>query len=131
MEYTDGEKRLIARYGKCQVCGGARTALSIGDQQQLVCTRLKEHPREEEDTSPDLEREAAGYQYRDSSFQIIHTTSVPMTDQEALEYCSIVDAWFLDVSPMYVEVRRLDSGHYKMLPYVYDAETREVAPLEA
>lgn len=77
-----------------------------------------------------MEREAAGYQYRDANFNIIHTTSVPMTDKEALEYFSIVALWF-NKPPVYIEVRRFDTGKYKMLPFAYDAETREVTELAA
>lgn len=93
----------------------------------------QEETRPHLQTCPDWEppptREAAAYRYRDASFNIIHTTSVPMTNQEALEYFSVVAVWF-DKPPTYVESREFDSSKFTMLPFVYDADTREVTKLE-
>lgn len=101
----------------------------------LVCehcgrTEVQSH----EPTCPDWEeppqREAAGYQYRDASFNVIHVTSIPATDEEAMDYCRIVAVWFNYKGDVYVEARRFGEGKHKMIPFVYNTETREVKSLE-
>lgn len=77
-----------------------------------------------------VEREAAGYQYLNEKFEAIHITSVPMTDQEALEYFPIVAVWFNDTAPKYVMKRGFDEHDYKLIPYQYDAESKEVSRIE-
>lgn len=77
-----------------------------------------------------MNREAGGYQYLNEKFEEIHSTSVPMTDREALEYFSIVALWFTTTSPKYILKRDMNEYEYKMMPYTYDAETEEVTRIE-
>lgn len=78
-------------------------------------------------------REAGGYQYLDDRFRIIHTTSVHCNDEEALDYFRIVALMFpsdSDFHVKYIMRREMHETTYKMLPYQYDPETKEVTPIE-
>lgn len=75
-------------------------------------------------------RDAAGYQYLNDKFELLHTTSVPVNDQEALEYFSFIKTWFFEESPKYITRRELDSVDYKMMPYRYNDKTGKITRIE-
>lgn len=76
-------------------------------------------------------REAGGYRYLDSSFQEITCTSVPMTDEEALEYFGIIQVQFPgDVDVRFIMRRPMHEGEYELMPYYYDKDKGEVYPIE-
>jgi hypothetical protein len=109
----------------CDDCGGtprARGDVEIEDGRLAVCTS-KFHANL-------VEREAAGYEYLSEKFESLHTTSVPMTDQEALEYFSLVHTWFPNSGVKYITRRAMGGTRYEMMPYTYDVETREVTRIE-
>lgn len=76
-----------------------------------------------------VEREAGAYQYLTDKFEIIHTTSVPMTDDEALEYFSIVQLQYPTVTLQYITRRGMNEYKFAMMPFQYDKETGEVKPI--
>ena len=80
-----------------------------------------------------ITREAGGYKYLDENFVECHVTSVHATDEEALDYFRIVQLMFPrspDFKVKYIMRREMHSFEYKMLPWYYDAETKEVRPIE-
>lgn len=79
-------------------------------------------------------REAGGYKYLDQGLRPIHTTSIPMTDEEALDHFRIVALMFPaepDVHVTYIMRRPMHEGEYQMLPWRYDVTTGEVSPIES
>jgi hypothetical protein len=102
------------------------------------CHRKEGQPHEPEcrdhdDPSMWAKREAGGYQYLDDGFRIVHTTSVPMTDEEALEYFSVVQLMFTgepDLWVRYIKRREINSVEYKMIPWQYNKDVGEVFPIE-
>jgi hypothetical protein len=110
---------------RCEDCGGtprARGDVEIEEGRWAICTS-RFHANL-------VEREAGAYEYLDEKFVVLHTTSVPMTDREALEYFPIVEQWFNEMTPKYITKRAVDGHEFKMLPYTYDADTGEVTPIE-
>lgn len=108
-----------------------------GGPKRLVCAccyRSPEEPHEEEcrfrPLRPEeiVQREAHGYEYYSGRFEPIHMTSVPMNDEEALDYFRIVDAMQFteDVRVQYIYKRAWGENEYKMMPYQYNRETGEV-----
>lgn len=80
-----------------------------------------------------VKREAGGYQYLSNEFVVVHTTSVPMTDEEALDYFGIVQLMFHNDPDMwvrYITRREINGIEYKMMPYQYNKDVREVFPIE-
>jgi hypothetical protein len=112
----DGPKRLI-----CAKCG-----------------RSPEQPHEEEceyrPARPEemVQREAHGYEYYSDRFEPVHMTSVPMDDEEALDYFRIIDAirFTEDIRVQYVYKRAWGESEYKMMPYQFNRETGQVLPIE-
>lgn len=89
--------------------------------------------RDHNDPALWVKREAAGYQYMNDKFVIVHTTSVPMTDQEALEYFGIVQLMFTadpDLWVRYIMRRDIGEQTFKMMPFQYNKDVREVFPIE-
>lgn len=77
-----------------------------------------------------VKREAGGYQYLTDLLVVAHTTSVPMTDEEAVEYFPVVQLMFTDDTVIQYITRREVLGHeYKMLPWQFDKEAWEVRPI--
>jgi len=114
----------------------------LGTLPELICEfcwRPESKPHEidcQDNNDPSLwvKREAGGYQYMDQRFRVIHTTSLPMTDDEALEYFGIVQLMFPaepdDFEVKYIMRREIHGTEYKMMPWQFDKETWEVSPIE-
>lgn len=65
-------------------------------------------------------RDAAAYQYWDSEFVELHTTSVPGNDEEAADYFRIVTIWFPDHPPMYVLRKEFGGSEtFAMIPWLF------------
>lgn len=77
------------------------------------------------------ERDAGGYQYINDKFEVVHTTSVPMNDEEAFDYFRNVEQMNFnhETHVRYLTKRGLRDNDYKMLPFQYDSETKEVTPI--
>lgn len=75
------------------------------------------------------QREAQSYQYLNDKFEELHITSVHATDEEALEYFSFIQTWFINEVVKYVVARRYD-GEKKLLPFTFDNQSGEVIPFE-
>lgn len=78
-------------------------------------------------TKPAPTREAGGYEYRDEFFGLVLVTSVPRTDDEALEYFKVVQEW--GEPAVFILKREYEEFTYKPMPYKYDPDTKEVNPL--
>lgn len=100
------------------------------------CSFCYKRPEEAHDiecpdsTDPSLfvTRERAGYQWFSETFQLLHTSSAPMNDEEAIAYSSIVEIWSRNHKVKYLWGRDLDEYVYKMLPYVITVdENRKVS----
>lgn len=78
-------------------------------------------------TTEPPQREAGGYQYRDDRLDIIHNTSAPLTDAEALEYFAVVQSWFPGCKVQYIERREMYKYVFEMMDYQY--VDGEVVPL--
>lgn len=75
-------------------------------------------------------RESQSYQYLDDKFQVVTYTSIPTTDEEALDHFRIIALQY-NVDVTYVTARGFGAtDKYKMLPFKYDRVTGEVTPLE-
>lgn len=78
-----------------------------------------------------MAREAQSYQYLNDKFEVLTSTSIPLTDKEALEYFSIIQLQWWEDDVTYITKRGFDpSDTYKMLPYRYDRDAKEVIPFE-
>lgn len=83
--------------------------------------------RLEDDCPPGLPDTWVGaYRYRDSSFEIVHWTSVPLNHEEAVSYFEFVYGNFGGVL---VERLPPGGGAAVPLPYKYNPETKEVESL--
>lgn len=97
------------------------------------CWRPEDQPhevdcRDHNDPAMWVKREASAYQYLGPDFVPIHQTSVPMTDDEALEYFGIVELMFTGEGPhaVYIMRKALDSAEFKMMPFRFDCVSWEV-----
>lgn len=71
-------------------------------------------------------REHAAYRYRNAALEIVWDTSVPLTDDEALEYFKKVASWSPPNDPaLYVEYRPFGEFIFVAMPYKWNPETRE------
>lgn len=86
---------------------------------------------ESNDPSLWVVRERAGYQFLNLKFEVLHSTSMPMTDQEAYELIGMVEIWHPSERVAYIWARDLDSTDYKMLPYAFNYETQKVEEIES
>lgn len=68
--------------------------------------------------TPKVDR-APAYRYRDRDLNILHTTSVPKDDENALEYFAFVQRWFKDTEVRYIEKRPVGETTYNFLKYEY------------
>lgn len=118
--------------------------LSPEGEQPMWCSHCHKKPEEQHDYDcPDnndpalhVTRERAAYQWYDETFVMIHQSSVPMTDEEAAEYSSLVESWFPGRKIKYLWGKDLGSNEFKMLPYLitvtetskYESEVTWVVP---
>lgn len=110
---------------ECPDCGNpprARGKIELEDGKLATCTS-KFHANL-------VVREAGAYEYLSENFETLHSTSVPMTDKEALEYFSLIKVWFPLEKPCYITRRELDGREFKMMPWRYDNETGRVEKIE-
>lgn len=59
------------------------------------------------------------YRYRDRDLNVIHTTSVPTDDENALAYFAFIDRWMPNAQVQYIEKRNVGSTEYNFLKYEY------------
>lgn len=62
-------------------------------------------------------RERGGYEYYDAQLRYVHATSIPATDEEAVEYFATVAGWTPQVR--YVAGHPHTSLQYEFLPFTY------------
>lgn len=77
-------------------------------------------------------REAGGYQYLDENFQPVWTTSVPRTDEFALQHFKNIQMMHEDINVCYILRRPMHSNEYSMMPFRFDrtlGEEGEVVPI--
>lgn len=67
------------------------------------------------------------YEYIDSSFEVLHVTQVPLSDQDALNRFSEVAQYGPTYDPIMLRVKRID-GTEEVLPWRYDKATDELTP---
>lgn len=65
----------------------------------------------------------AGYRYSDAMLHVVFHTSVPTSEEEAVEYIKTLND--MGFPAMYVEKREPNSYEYKLLPTAYDAIKNE------
>ena len=101
------------------------------------CWRKESEPHDRDcpdnnDPSLWVQREALAYQYLGPDFVPVHVTSVPMNDDEALEYFGIVELMFVGPGPhaRYIQRKALDSQKFEMMPWYFDNDKWEVRPIE-
>jgi len=93
-----------------------------GEPHELEC-------RDSNDPSLWVKREARAYCYLDENYEELHTTSVPMTDTEALDYFRIVSIWFPSTPPKFITRKGMDSEAFVPMPYFFEAEFEAVIPI--
>lgn len=95
-----------------------------GEPHELEC-------RDCNDPSLWVKREALAYTYLTENFEELHTTSTPMTDEEAVEYFRLVHFWFPKDPPKYITRKGLDPSDeaFHMMPWMYEAEYEAVIPI--
>lgn len=67
------------------------------------------------------------YEYYDEKLTIIHTTSVPLCDEQALDEFTKVAGYGPGFRPKWLSVRRPD-GKIEMLPWTYNKDTDTLYP---
>jgi len=63
-----------------------------------------------------------GYRYRDEDLNIVHTTSAPQSDEQALHYFNLVTDWFKDLKVRFIEKREPGSTEYHYMQFYFDGE---------
>ena len=71
-------------------------------------------------------REAVAYQYLDDHLNILHHSSVPKTDDEAIDYFTFVADMGPLFHPKFIAAKRPGSLRYDVLQVWYEEETDEV-----
>lgn len=71
-------------------------------------------------------READAYQYLDARLTVIWHTSIPWTDDEAIDYFTFVRNISPKFHPKYIAVKRPGAQRYDVLPVWYEEETDDV-----
>ena len=67
------------------------------------------------------------YRYRDADLNVIHTTSAPKDDTQALNYFGLVSDWFKNLRVVFIEKRDVGSTEYHFMQYEFDG--KEARPL--
>lgn len=62
------------------------------------------------------------YRYRDADLNIVHTTSAPKDDTQALHYFGLVSDWFKDLQIVFIEKRDTGSTEYHFMQYEFDGK---------
>ena len=70
----------------------------------------------------DARLQPSSYTYYDSDAQVLHVTSVPLCDDEALDKFTQVADWFPNCHPTWLAVKR-PGEKLAMLPFTYDRDT--------
>jgi hypothetical protein len=78
------------------------------------------------DFTADPRWQPSNYQYFDEKLTILHITSAPKCDDEAIDMFSTVANWFPTRTPKWIQVKRPGESKFETLPVEYDAETDEV-----
>lgn len=78
------------------------------------------------DPRGDVRFQPAVYTYWDDKLRVIHHTSVPICDDEAIDKFTEVANYGPDYNPVYLRVKRPGEREHHTLPYRYDAEKDEV-----
>lgn len=106
----------------------------------LICEHCgkSEYVRHEE-TCPDylkdlpVTREAGAYQYLTDKFEVVHTTSAPLNDEEALAHFGLVQLMFPKEGPdfwvRYIMRREMHENEFKMMPWQFNKDVWEVFPI--
>lgn len=81
----------------------------------------------ETDPRGDTRYRATTYQYFSDRAQIIHTTQVPLCDDQAIDEFTRVAGWGPGFNPVWLKAKRPD-GREEMVPWVYDKSTDTVTP---
>ncbi len=71
-------------------------------------------------------REAVAYQYLDERLNVLWHSSVPKTDDQAIDYFTFVADIGPAFHPKYIAAKRPGSLRYDVLPVWYEEETDEV-----
>jgi hypothetical protein len=79
-------------------------------------------PRADPRWSPD------SFQYFDAGLRLLHTTTVPFCDDEAIDYFTSVAAFGPGYHPVYIGVVRAGTRDLKLLPWVYNEQEDLVTP---
>lgn len=77
-------------------------------------------------------REAGAYKYLSDKFEVVHQTSAPLNDDEALGYFGIVQLMFQrdpDLWVRYILRRNLHEDEFKMMPWEFNKDVWEVLPI--
>lgn len=104
------------------------------DQSHFICEFCKRdewlvHAEDCPDYDPNDKsvREAAAYQYLDEKFVVLHTTSMPLCDDDAVDTFRIVAIWFPNNPPRYVLRKDFGSDEFKMIPWQYvEGEVKQI-----
>jgi hypothetical protein len=81
------------------------------------------------DPRGDLRWKPSSYEYLDNKLRVIHTTSIPFCDDEALDRFTAVADYGAAFNPVYIQVRRPDRT-VEILPWEYRKSTDTLHPLE-
>jgi hypothetical protein len=79
-------------------------------------------PRADPRWKPDI------YTYYDAGLQVLHVTSVPFCDDEAIDDFTHVADFGPGYHPVYIGVVRAGERKLTLLPWVYDEKEDEVNP---
>lgn len=73
------------------------------------------------------EREAGAYQFLTDKLEVVHTSSVPTTDKQALLHLKLVQCWFPSERVQYITKRNMNGREFTMLPVeIIDGEVFEI-----
>jgi len=90
--------------------------------EQSVLSKMRNSERSISKT----EREAKAYQYLDPMLNVIWHSSVPLSDDDAIDYFTFVRDIGPQFHPKYIAVLRWDSLRYDVLQVWYEEETDDV-----
>lgn len=67
------------------------------------------------------------YQYMDLDLDVMHVTSAPTSDEAALEYFKLVQAWFPQTTVQFIQRREAGQYVYQFMPFEYvDGEVKKL-----
>jgi len=78
--------------------------------------------------APIVTEPGPAYRYRNADLEVLHTTSAPSNDTQALHYFNLVQDWMKDERVVFIEKREAGETKYHFMQFEFDG--KEVKSLD-